>query len=351
MLWALIQELAKKTELSDIHIHADRPIAYREHGEMKQLADHVTTAQSIDDFLKKFLEKEDHEHFNKTKDHDFAIESDGFRFRVNAFQENNAYALILRIITTNIPSFDDLNLPGYIRSIPTLETGLVLVTGPTGSGKSTTLATIIDVINKTQKGHIITIEDPVEFKHETQASVITQREVGRDTQSFTSALRASLREDPDVILVGEIRDKETLSTAMEAAQTGHLVLGTLHTNSAVKTVERVLGMYQPEEQESVRQSLSESLMGIISQGLIQSQGGKRAAYHDLMINTEACKDYIKKGALDDVEDIMQRSEFDGMMTANQSLQRLVESGQVEADKALAVSSRPNELTQALRGRN
>ena len=147
MLWALIQELAKKTELSDIHIHADRPIAYREHGEMKQLADHVTTAQSIDDFLKKFLEKEDHEHFNKTKDHDFAIESDGFRFRVNAFQENNAYALILRIITTNIPSFDDLNLPGYIRSIPTLETGLVLVTGPTGSGKSTTLATIIDVIN------------------------------------------------------------------------------------------------------------------------------------------------------------------------------------------------------------
>jgi twitching motility protein PilT len=138
---------------------------------------------------------------------------------------------------------------------------------------------------------------------------------------------------------------------MEAAQTGHLVFGTLHTNSAVKTVERVLGMYKPEEQESVRQSLAESLMGIISQGLIQSQSGKRAAYHDLMINTEACKDYIKKGALDDVEDIMQSSEFNEMMTANQSLQRLVESGQVEADKALAVSSRPNELTQALRGRN
>ncbi|MDG2215406.1 MAG: ATPase, T2SS/T4P/T4SS family, partial [Synechococcus sp. cluster2_bin.235] len=151
--------------------------------------------------------------------------------------------------------------------------------------------------------------------------------------------------------VGEIRDKETLSTAMEAAQTGHLVFGTLHTNSAVKTVERVLGMYQPEEQGSIRQSLAESLMGIISQGLIQSHGGKRAAYHDLMINTDACKDYIKKGALDDVEDIMQRSEFDGMMTANQSLQRLVESGQVEAEKAIAVSPRPNELTQALRGRS
>jgi twitching motility protein PilT len=154
-----------------------------------------------------------------------------------------------------------------------------------------------------------------------------------------------------VILVGEIRDKETIATAMEAAQTGHLVFGTLHTSSAVKTVERVIGMYRTEEQENVRNSLAESLMGIISQGLIQNIGGKRTAYHDLMVNTDACKDYIQKGALDDVEDIMHRSEFDGMMTANQSLQKLVESGQVEAEKAIAVSSRPNELTQALRGRS
>ena len=160
----------------------------------------------------------------------------------------------------------------------------------------------------------------------------------------------ALREDPDVILVGEIRAKETLSTAMEASQTGHLVFGTLHTRSAVKTVERILEMYLPEEQESVRQSLAESLKGIISQGLIQSSGGKRTAYHDLMINTDACKDYIKKEALNEVEDIMQRSEFDGMVAANQSLQRLVESGQVEAEKTISVSPRPNELSQALRGR-
>jgi twitching motility protein PilT len=294
MLWALIQELAKKTELSDIHIHADRPIAYREHGEMKQLADHVTTAQSIDDFLKKFLEKEDHEHFNKTKDHDFAIESDGFRFRVNAFQENNAYALILRIITTNIPSFDDLNLPGYIRSIPTLETGLVLVTGPTGSGKSTTLATIIDVINKTQKGHIITIEDPVEFKHETQASVITQREVGRDTQSFTSALRASLREDPDVILVGELRDLETISLALTAAETGHLVFGTLHTNSAPSTIDRIIDVFPPEQQEQVRSQLASSLRCVITQKLLKriDKVGRVGAF-EIMICNAAIKNLIR----------------------------------------------------------
>jgi|TARA_B110000483_G_scaffold190067_1_gene225539 twitching motility protein PilT len=334
MLWALIQELAKKTELSDIHIHADRPIAYREHGEMKQLADHVTTAQSIDDFLKKFLEKEDHEHFNKTKDHDFAIESDGFRFRVNAFQENNAYALILRIITTNIPSFDDLNLPGYIRSIPTLETGLVLVTGPTGSGKSTTLATIIDVINKTQKGHIITIEDPVEFKHETQASVITQREVGRDTQSFTSALRASLREDPDVILVGELRDLETISLALTAAETGHLVFGTLHTNSAPSTIDRIIDVFPPEQQEQVRSQLASSLRCVITQKLLKriDKVGRVGAF-EIMICNAAIKNLIRENKIFQIGNSMQMGKGEGQMLMGNSLKELISQGVIAAADA------------------
>jgi len=334
MLWALIQELAKKTELSDIHIHADRPIAYREHGEMKQLADHVTTAQSIDDFLKKFLEKEDHEHFNKTKDHDFAIESDGFRFRVNAFQENNAYALILRIITTNIPSFDDLNLPGYIRSIPTLETGLVLVTGPTGSGKSTTLATIIDVINKTQKGHIITIEDPVEFKHETQASVITQREVGRDTQSFTSALRASLREDPDVILVGELRDLETISLALTAAETGHLVFGTLHTNSAPSTIDRIIDVFPPEQQEQVRSQLASSLRCVITQKLLKriDKVGRVGAF-EIMICNAAIKNLIRENKIFQIGNSMQMGKGEGQMLMANSLKELISQGVIAAADA------------------
>ena len=334
MLWALIQELAKKTELSDIHIHADRPIAYREHGEMKQLADHVTTAQSIDDFLKKFLEKEDHENFNKTKDHDFAIESDGFRFRVNAFQENNAYALILRIITTNIPSFDDLNLPGYIRSIPTLETGLVLVTGPTGSGKSTTLATIIDVINKTQKGHIITIEDPVEFKHETQASVITQREVGRDTQSFTSALRASLREDPDVILVGELRDLETISLALTAAETGHLVFGTLHTNSAPSTIDRIIDVFPPEQQEQVRSQLASSLRCVITQKLLKriDKVGRVGAF-EIMICNAAIKNLIRENKIFQIGNSMQMGKGEGQMLMGNSLKELISQGVIAAADA------------------
>ena len=301
---------------------------------MKQLADHVTTAQSIDDFLKKFLEKEDHEHFNKTKDHDFAIESDGFRFRVNAFQENNAYALILRIITTNIPSFDDLNLPGYIRSIPTLETGLVLVTGPTGSGKSTTLATIIDVINKTQKGHIITIEDPVEFKHETQASVITQREVGRDTQSFTSALRASLREDPDVILVGELRDLETISLALTAAETGHLVFGTLHTNSAPSTIDRIIDVFPPEQQEQVRSQLASSLRCVITQKLLKriDKVGRVGAF-EIMICNAAIKNLIRENKIFQIANSMQMGKGEGQMLMGNSLKELISQGVIAAADA------------------
>jgi len=186
--------------------------------------------------------------------------------------------------------------------------------------------------------------------HTSQRSLIRHREVGLHTLKFHNALKAALREDPDVILVGEIRDQETLSTALEASQTRHLVFGTLHTNSAVKTVERVLGMFPPEDQESVRRSLSESLLGVISQGLIRTTDGKRAAFHNILINTEACKYYIERGALDEVEEIMERSSFDGMITANQCLQDLVEQQIVEPNHAVAQSLKPNELAQALRGR-
>ena len=242
-------------------------------------------------------------------------------------------------------------LPSVLKSLAARPKGLILVTGPTGSGKSTTLAAIIDWINRNEARHILTIEDPVEFVHESRKSLIRHREVGLHTLRFHNALRAALREDPDVILVGEIRDQETLSTALEAAQTGHLVFRTLHTNSAVKTVERVLGMYPPEEQESVRRSLSESLLGVIAQGLIKTTDGKRAAYHDILINTDACKDYIQRGALDEVEDIMERSGFDGMVTTNQSLLALVEADRIDGDQAVAVSLKPIELAQALRGQS
>ncbi|MFM7675190.1 MAG: type IV pilus twitching motility protein PilT, partial [Synechococcus sp.] len=181
-------------------------------------------------------------------------------------------------------------------------------------------------------------------------SLIRHREVGQHTKKFHNALRAALREDPDVILLGEIRDQETLATAIEASQTGHLVFGTLHTNSAVKTVERVLGMYPPQEQDAVRRAVSETLLGVIAQGLIKTTDGKRAAFHDILINTDACKDYIQRGELDEIEEIMNRSGFDGMVTTNKSLLRLVEEGKVEGEDAVAASLKPDELAQALRGR-
>ena len=265
------------------------------------------------------------------------------RVRINLLDSLRGPAMVLRLIPQTILSLEALQLPDVLRDLASRPKGLVLVTGPTGSGKSTTLAAMIDWINRHQSRHILTIEDPVEFVHSSQRSLIRHREVGLHTHKFHNALRAALREDPDVILVGEIRDQETLNTALEASQTGHLVFGTLHTNSAVKTVERVLGMFPPEDQDSIRRSLSESLLGVIAQGLIRTTDGKRAAFHDILINTDACKDYIQRGALDDVEEIMERSGFDGMVTTNQSLQTLVEEGRVEADQAIALSLKPNEL--------
>ena len=259
--------------------------------------------------------------------------------------------MLLRLIPQTILTIEQLHLTKVLQSLAALPKGLILVTGPTGSGKSTTLAAMIDWINRNEARHILTIEDPVEFVHESRKSLIRHREVGSHTLKFHNALKAALREEPDVILVGEIRDQETLSTALEAAPTGHLVFGTLHTNSAVKTVERVLGTYSPEEQESVRRSLSESLLGVIAQELIKTKDRKRAAYHDILINTDACKDYIQRGALDEVEEIMERSGFDGMVTTNQSLLALVEEDRIEGAQAVAVSPKPNELAQALRGRS
>jgi twitching motility protein PilT len=270
--------------------------------------------------------------------------------RINLLDSVRGPALVLRLIPQTIPSLEQLGLPSVLQDLAARPKGLVLVTGPTGSGKSTTLAAMIDWINRHMTRHILTIEDPVEFVHDSRESLIRHREVGQHTKEFSNALRAALREDPDVILVGEIRDAETLATAIEASQTGHLVFGTLHTNSAVKTVERMLGMVPSAEQESLRRAVSESLLGVVAQGLLKTTDGKRTAYHDILINTDACKDYIQRGELEAIEEIMSRSSFDGMQTANQALQELVEAGRVAAADALAQSLKPNELAQALRGR-
>ncbi|MEO1297403.1 MAG: PilT/PilU family type 4a pilus ATPase, partial [Cyanobacteria bacterium J06636_16] len=237
-----------------------------------------------------------------------------------------------------------------LRDVCHYQKGLVLVTGPTGSGKSTTLAAMMDYVNKEMPKNIITIEDPIEFVHASQKSLIKQREVGRHTLEFANALKASLREDPDVILIGEMRDQETVNTALKAAQTGHLVMGTLHTNSAVKTVERILNMYEPEQQAPVRVSIAESLVAVVAQGLCRTTDGKRAAFHEILINTDAIKDYIMRGDLDEVEALLPKCTFDGMCTMNQSLYALYEAGRITEETALEMSPRQNEMAQMLRGR-
>ena len=346
-----IVRLAHDEGHSDVHLGVGETPRYRARGEMLRTEWPITDQDVFQNWLREILSPQQIDEFFREKEFDGSHAFPFVRIRINLLDSLRGPAMVLRLIPQTILTMEQLKLPDVLRELAARPKGLILVTGPTGSGKSTTLAAMIDWINRNETRHILTIEDPVEFVHESKNSLIRHREVGMHTLKFHNALRAALREDPDVILVGEIRDQETLSTALEAAQTGHLVFGTLHTNSAVKTVERVLGMFPPEEQESVRRSLSESLLGVIAQGLIRTTDGKRAAYHDILINTDACKDYIQRGALDEVEEIMERSSFDGMVTSNQSLQALVEAGRVEAEKAVSASLKPNELAQALRGRS
>jgi twitching motility protein PilT len=243
-----------------------------------------------------------------------------------------------------------LRLPPVFRDISDSHKGLVLVTGPTGSGKSTTLAAMVDYINSEHPKHIITIEDPVEFVHKSRKALIKQREVGQHTLLFDNALKAALREDPDIILVGEMRDKGTVNTALKAAQTGHLVMGTLHTNSAVKTLERILTLYTAEEQPAMRSAMSESLVSIIAQGLCRTTDAKRAAYHDILVNTETVKEYIKEGKYDEISELMKLGEYDGMITMNQSLFNLYQEGRITEETALENTPTRNEMAMMLRGK-
>lgn len=346
-----IVRIAHQQGHSDVHLGVGEAPRYRARGEMQTTDWPISDQASFDRWLREILTPQQVDLFNREKEFDGSHAFPFVRVRINLLDSLRGPAMVLRLIPQTILTLEQLELPLVLTELAARPKGLILVTGPTGSGKSTTLAAMIDWINRHEARHILTIEDPVEFVHESRCSLIRHREVGLHTLRFHNALRAALREDPDVILVGEIRDQETLSTALEAAQTGHLVFGTLHTNSAVKTVERVLGMYQPDQQNSIRRSLAESLLGVVAQGLIRTKDGGRAAFHDILINTDACKDYIQRGDLDEIEEIMQRSGFDGMVTSNQSLQKLVEGGRIEAETAIAVSLRPNELAQALRGRS
>ncbi|HEY9666926.1 MAG TPA: type IV pilus twitching motility protein PilT [Coleofasciculaceae cyanobacterium] len=335
---------------SDVHLGVGEVPRYRNRGDM-ELSDHPETDRAtFMSWLREVLTDEEIRRFQDHLEFDGAAEYDFARVRINIFDSLHGPGMVLRLIPKTILTIEQLRLPSVLRDVCHYHKGLILVTGPTGSGKSTTLAAMVDYINKEMPKHIITIEDPIEFVHQSRKALIRQREVGIHTLKFDHALKASLREDPDIILVGEMRDKETVNTALKAAQTGHLVMGTLHTNSAIKTLERIFTLYSAEEQPALRVAIAESLVSIIAQGLCRTTDGKRAAFHDILINTETVKDYIQKGKYDEIAALMEEGEFDGMITMNKSLFNLYQEGRITEETALEMSPTQNEMAMMLRGR-
>ncbi len=341
---------ANEKGYSDVHVGVGEIPRFRNRGEIETTEYPVTDNQTFMSWLHEVLTDEEIRRFQDHLDFDGATQYEFARVRINVFDSLTGPAMVMRLIPLKILTMEQLKLPPVFKDICHYHKGLVLVTGPTGSGKSTTMAAMVDYINKEMPKHIITIEDPVEFVHKSRKALIKHREVGMHTLKFDNALKAALREDPDLILVGEMRDKETVNTALKAAQTGHLVMGTLHTNSAVKTIERILNLYTAEEQPAMRVAIAESLVAVIAQGLCRTTDGKRAAYHDILINTETVKDYIRDGKNDDIHALMADNEFDGMITMNKALFNLYQEGRITEETALEMSPTPNEMAMALRGR-
>jgi twitching motility protein PilT len=335
---------------SDVHLGVGEQPRMRDRGEMIILDYPEIDINTFYSWLREILGEEEILRFKKDLEFDGATQYQFARARINIFESLRGPGMVLRLIPMKIPTMEQLGLPIVFRDVCDVQKGLILITGPTGSGKSTTLAAMIDYINKEQAKHIITIEDPIEFIHKSRRSLIKQREVGIHTHEFDNALKACLREDPDIILVGEMRDKATVNTALKAAQTGHLVLGTLHTSSAVKTLDRILTLYSAEERESLLVAIAESLVCIISQGLCRTTDGKRAAFYDILVNTEAVKDYIRGGKNDEIIELMRDGEYHGMITTNQSLFSLYQEGRISDEVALEMSPVPNEMAMMLRGR-
>ena len=325
-----------KNKASDLHLSADLPPMIRVDGDIRRInvppLDHKAVQAMLYDIMND-RQRKDYEEFLET---DFSFEiPDLARFRVNVFNHNRGAGGVFRTIPSTILSLEDLGCPAIFKEIAEMPRGLVLVTGPTGSGKSTTLAAMIDYKNNTEFGHILTIEDPIEFVHTSKKCLVNQREVHRDTKGFSQSLRSALREDPDVILVGEMRDPETISLALTAAETGHVVFGTLHTSSAAKTIDRIIDVFPAAEKEMVRSMLSESLRAVISQALIKKVGGGRVAAHEIMIGTPAIRNLIRENKVPQMYSAIQTGQAIGMQTLDQCLTELVKKGVISRSDARA----------------
>ncbi|MGL5194549.1 MAG: type IV pilus twitching motility protein PilT [Chroococcales cyanobacterium] len=341
---------ANEEGISDIHVGVNELPRFRKRGDIAEAGYPVTDLNTFMSWLRECMSNEEIQQFQERLDFDGAFDFGFVRVRISAFDSLAGPAMVLRLIAAKILTMEQLNLPDVFKKVCHYHKGLILVTGPTGSGKSTTMAAMIDYMNKNFAYHMITIEDPVEFVHESKKSLIKHREVGRHTLQFMNALKGALRQDPDMILVGEIRDKETVSIAMKAASTGHLVAGTLHTNNAVKTLTRILDMFSAEEQSSIKVSISEILVAIIAQLLCKTTDGKRAAFHDILINTDVIREYILKDQYEEIQQIMLKDTYEGMTTMNRALYELYQEGRITEEIALEQSPTPNEMAQMLRGR-
>ncbi len=329
-----ILTFAKNKGASDLHLSAGSPPMMRIDGEMRKLKIPNLTKDDIHYMIYDIMDDDQKKRFEENKELDFSRELGGVaRFRVNVFFQKKGEAAVFRTIPTEIRTFEELKLPEILKTLAEKEKGLILVTGPTGSGKSTTLAAIIDYINKNSNGHIITIEDPIEFVHESIKCMVNQREVGANTHSFAKALRSALREDPDVILVGEMRDLETISLAITAAETGHLVFGTLHTSSAGKTVDRIIDVFPTNQQSQIRAMFAESIEGVVAQKLIPRMDGGRAAALEIMLGTTAIRNLIREGKTFQIPSMLQTGINVGMQSLDQSLKNLVTDGLVDSKVA------------------
>jgi twitching motility protein PilT len=320
---------------SDLHLRAGSPPMLRASGEIDPIANEpVMSSEDIDEMLGAVMLEQNRVEFKEINDTDFAHEIPGVaRFRGNALRDRKGTGAVFRAIPAAVVTVEQMGISQEVQRLCHLTKGLVLVTGPTGSGKSTTLCALIDLINRTRSDHVITIEDPIEFVHESKKCLITQRHVGVHTSSFKHALRAALREDPDIVLVGELRDLETVSMAIETAETGHLVFGTVHTSTAVSTVDRVIDQFPPDRQAQIRVMLSESLKGVISQVLCKKIGGGRVAAREIMLSTPSVSNLIREGKTFQLPSVLQTSRRLGMVTMNDALIELVDSKQVEPQEA------------------
>ncbi len=333
-----------KQGASDLHLSAGLPPMIRVDGDVRRINLPAMDQKQVHDLIYDIMndkQRKDYEEFLET---DFSFEVPGVaRFRVNAFNQNRGAAAVFRTIPSKVLSMEDLGLGETFRNIADVPRGLVLVTGPTGSGKSTTLAALMDYINSSKYQHILTVEDPIEFVHESKKCLINQREVHRDTHGFNEALRSALREDPDIILVGELRDLETIRLALTAAETGHLVFGTLHTTSAAKTIDRVVDVFPAEEKSMVRSMLSESLQAVISQTLLKKVGGGRVAAHEIMLGTPAIRNLIREDKVAQMYSAIQTGGALGMQTLDSCLKGLLAKGLINRESAREKAKTPENF--------